>query len=138
MDTYSCTRFSRAFIHLIGHPQSLGEAYHITSDEVLSWNQIVEITAQSLGVEPCIVHIPSETIAKFIPSIGPSLLGDKRWSLCFDSSKIKKISPGYRDKILFEQGIATTLDYHQKNSAYQLVNQEFDDQVDHLIKQYKP
>jgi len=126
--------FAKGFIGLMGRPETTGEAYHITSDEALTWNEIVQITAEALGVEPNIFHIPSETIAKFIPSVGPGLLGDKKWSLCFDNSKIKNIVPEYKATISFREGIIQTIDLYKKNLDYQIINHSLNAQVDHLIE----
>ena len=34
--------FAKGFIGLLGNQHAIGEAFHITSDEVLSWNQIYQ------------------------------------------------------------------------------------------------
>jgi nucleoside-diphosphate-sugar epimerase len=41
--------FARAFVPLLGHPRTLGEAIHITSDDVLTWNQIAQALAAALA-----------------------------------------------------------------------------------------
>jgi nucleoside-diphosphate-sugar epimerase len=128
--------FARGFLGLIGLPEAIGEAYHITSDETLTWNKIVRITAEALGVEPKIIHIPAERIAEFIPSVGSGLLGDKRWPLCFDNSKIKKAVPGYKAKVAFAKGIRQTLAWYQMNPEYQIVNYDLDAQVDSLVAEF--
>jgi len=89
---------------LIGNGQALGHAFHITSDEVLTWNQIYENIADALGVQANIVHIPSEFIARVDPDLGASLLGDKTWSVVFDNSKIKAFVPGFQAVIPFRDG----------------------------------
>ena len=73
--------FARGFLGLLGNERAIGQAFHITSDEVLTWNQIYQTIAEALGVEANIVHIPSDFIARVAPQMAGSLLGDKTWSV---------------------------------------------------------
>ncbi|MSP14366.1 MAG: SDR family oxidoreductase [Chloroflexi bacterium] len=77
--------FAKGFVGLLGNHQAIGDAFHITSDEVLTWNQIYEILGRTAGVAPHLVHIPSELIAAFDPKWGAGLLGDKTYSMIFDN-----------------------------------------------------
>ena len=54
--------FAQGLVGLLGNPRAVGEVFHITSDDVYTWDQIYSIVAAALGVEPRIVHIPSEHI----------------------------------------------------------------------------
>ena len=81
--------FARAFVPLLGHPRTYGEAFHITSDDVLTWNQIARALAAALGVTARIVHVPSDVIAAADPEWGAGLLGDKAHSMVFDNSKMQ-------------------------------------------------
>ena len=67
---------------------------------MLTWNQIYRTIAEALGVEPKIVHIPSDFIARVAPQLSGSLLGDKTWSVVFDNSKIKSFVPGFEATVL--------------------------------------
>src|SRR5688500_2329633 len=55
--------FAKGLVGLLGNNKAIGEAFQITSDEVLSWNQIHLETYQALGLEPNMIHIPSDLIA---------------------------------------------------------------------------
>src|SRR5258708_31094562 len=96
-----CEDFARGFVGLLGHPQAIGQTFQITSDFVLTWNQIYEQIGDALGVKPTLVHIPSEFIAKVDPDTGAGLLGDKMWSVLFDNTKIKRLVPDYVARISF-------------------------------------
>lgn len=96
--------FATGFVPLLGNPHAEGEAFHITSDERLTWNQIYQIIGQAAGVEPRLVHVPSELIAAFDPVWGASLLGDKTHSMIFDNSKIRRLVPDFQPRIPFWQG----------------------------------
>ena len=100
---------ARGLLGLFGHAGAIGEAFHITSDEVLTWNQIHETIARVLGVEARIVHVPSDFIATIDARRGASLLGDKAWSLVFDNSKLRRLVPDFRARVPFEQGIRASI-----------------------------
>src|SRR5690554_243061 len=89
------TDFAKGIVGLFGKEEALGEAYHITSDEWLTWNGIYEIIGRAFNKTPSIVHIPSDIIAQHHKDMGDSLLGDKTHSMIFDNSKIKSIVPDF-------------------------------------------
>ena len=108
---------ARGLLGLLGNERALGEAFHITSDEVLTWNQIYQTIAEALGVEAKIVHIPSDFIARVAPQLAGSLLGDKTWSVVFDNSKIKSFVPGFEATVPFRDGIRRTLEWFAADEA---------------------
>jgi len=82
--------FARPFARLIGAPQVLGEAFHITNDRQWPWNEILEAIAAAIGVrELALVHVASDTLIRYRPAWEGPLLGDKSASVIFDNSKIK-------------------------------------------------
>ena len=121
------------FLGLLGNPHAVGEAFHITSDEWLSWNQIYEVVAQAAGVEPRLVHVPSELIAAFDPIWGASLLGDKAHSMIFDNSKIRRLVPDFRPSIPFWQGAREIMAWYDADPARQVINPELDRLMDELV-----
>jgi nucleoside-diphosphate-sugar epimerase len=101
--------FAKGFVGLLGRADTIGEAFHITTDEVLTWNQIYQTVADVFECAPNFVHIPSDFIAKIDPEInGPSLLGDKMHSVIFDNSKIKRFVPDFKATISFREGMQMT------------------------------
>src|SRR6202140_808476 len=78
------TDFAKGLVGLLGHPQAVGHAFHITSDEVLTWDQLFHIVGAAVGVEPRLVHIPSDFIAACLPNKEGTLIGDKAVSVVFD------------------------------------------------------
>jgi nucleoside-diphosphate-sugar epimerase len=129
--------FGRAFVGLLGHQQAIGHAFHITSDEVLTWNQIYYTFADALGVDPEVVYIPSDFIAAINPDLGAGLLGDKSWSAIFDNTKIKTFVPGWNATIPFSQGIQLTLAWFQADSARMWVDPEVNQTMDEIIAAYQ-
>jgi len=130
------TDFARAFVPLLGHARTYGDAFHITSDDFLTWDQIAHALATALGVKPRIVHVPSEAIAVADPEWGGGLIGDKAHSMTFDNSKIRSIVPGWHATVPFEQGAREIADWHLADPARQVVNPELDVLMDKLAEQY--
>lgn len=107
--------FAIGFVGLLGKQETIGEAYHITSDEWLTWNQIYITMAKAMGVEAKLVHIPSKTIAKYDQQFAEGLLGDKSHSMIFDNTKIKKQVPEFNAKIPFAQGAKEIVQWYEAN-----------------------
>ncbi len=131
------TEFAVGFVGLFGKKEALGEAYQITSDELLTWNQIYQMMADELGVELKAVHIPSDFIARFDPEHGAGLLGDKMHSVIFDNSKIKKLVPEFNCKIPFSEGVKEIISWYKSNKDWQIVNEETNSRIDEIIKAYE-
>jgi nucleoside-diphosphate-sugar epimerase len=128
--------FGRGFLGLLGNEGALGQAFHITSDEVLTWNQIYQAIAEALGVEPKIVHIPSDYIARVAPQLAGSLLGDKTWSVVFDNSKIKAFVPGFQAAIPFRDGIRRTLAWFAADEKRRYVDEAVQAEMDRILEAY--
>jgi nucleoside-diphosphate-sugar epimerase len=128
--------FARGFLGLLGHARALGEAFHITSDEVLTWNRIYETIAEALGVEADIVHVPSDFIARVTPEMAGSLLGDKTWSVVFDNSKIKEFVPGFEAVVPIHDGIRRTLDWFAADASRRTVDAAVNAQMDRILAAY--
>ncbi|MDP2183316.1 MAG: SDR family oxidoreductase [Actinomycetota bacterium] len=128
--------FGRGFLGLLGDERALGQAFHITSDEVLTWNQIYRTIAETLGVEAMIVHIPSDFIARVAPQMAGSLLGDKTWSAVFDNSKIKTFVPGFQATIPFQDGIRRTLAWFAADEERRHIDEAVHTEMDRILKAY--
>lgn len=129
--------FAKGFVPLLGHPLAIGQSYHITSDEVLTWNQIYETIAGALGVAPTLVHLPSDFIAEMEPDMAGGLLGDKAHSAIFDNSKIKRLVPEYIATMPFHVGIRRTIDWFLAEPKRWLVRPEVEATMDRLIASWQ-
>jgi nucleoside-diphosphate-sugar epimerase len=125
--------FAKGFVPLLGHPQAIGESFHITSDEVLTWNQIYATIADALGVEAKVVHVPSDLVARIDPETGAGLLGDKAHSAVFDNSKIRRYAPGYVATIPFHEGIRRTIAWFAGAPGRWVVKPEVHDVMDRIV-----
>lgn len=116
------TDFAKGFVGLLGLKKAVGEAFHITTDEVLSWDQIHQQIADVFGVKANIVHITSDKIARLDEEYIGSLIGDKSTSVIFDNSKIKRFVPDFKATVPFAEGIRQTLEWFEADTARQVVN----------------
>jgi nucleoside-diphosphate-sugar epimerase len=128
--------FAVAFVGLLGNDRAVGEAFQITSDEVLTWNQIFELLARAAGTDFRAVHVASEAVARELPEHGAGLLGDKAHSVIFDNSKVKALVPEYRAIIPFWRGAQEMVDWHDEDASRQVVDPELDAAFDRLIERY--
>jgi nucleoside-diphosphate-sugar epimerase len=126
--------FAKAFVGLLGHPQAIGDSFHITSDEVLTWNQIHELLAAAAGVEPRIVHVTSDAIFAADETWGRSLLGDKMHSVTFDNAKVRALVPDYVATIPFAQGAREIVAWHDEDPARQQVDAHVDELMEQLVE----
>lgn len=128
--------FAKGMVGLLGHPQAIGHAFHITSDQSLTWDQIYTTIAHALGVEPVLVHISSEMIAKINPGMGAGLLGDKASSVIFDNTKIKRFVPDFVASIPFHEGIRRTLAWYDEDERRKRFDAGVSAAMDHILNVY--
>ncbi|HXX64368.1 MAG TPA: NAD-dependent epimerase/dehydratase family protein, partial [Bacteroidota bacterium] len=129
--------FARGFVGLLGHQQAIGQSFHITSDELLTWNQIYEAVAEAAGCKLQSIHIPSDYLVQHEPSLLGTLLGDKAVSVIFDNTKIKRFVPDYQATIPFRAGMERTLAWFHADPARQVVRPQTNELMDRLIGTYQ-
>ncbi len=138
--------FAKGFVGLMGHPGALGHAFHITSDEKLTWNQIYTEIASAVGVTPYLMNIPADFIYKMtnqyygnqakVDDLRGGLDGDKLTNVDFDNSKIKEFVPSFKATIPFHQGIRQLLAWFEADSSRKTINPESDAFMDYLISEW--
>jgi nucleoside-diphosphate-sugar epimerase len=116
---------AKGFVGLMGNIHAIGNAFHITSDEVLTWDQIVRAIGAAAGVEPALVHVTSELIAAFDPDSVGNLLGDKAQSAVFDNTKIKTFVPGYVATTPFAEGVRRSVQWFEAHPRQQTIDEGF-------------
>jgi nucleoside-diphosphate-sugar epimerase len=129
--------FAKGFVGLLGHSGAIGESFHITSDEWLSWNQIFEIVAHAASTQARMAHIPSELIAAYDPEWGAGLLGDKACSMIFDNAKVKRLVPDFRCTVPFARGAEEIMAWYDADPARQKVDEKINQMEDELIAKYE-
>lgn len=129
--------FAVGLVGLLGKREALGEAFHITSDEHLTWDAIHSIIGEALGVQPKIVHIPSDFIAKVLPERGAGLLGDKAVSVLFDNSKIRRFVPEFAPRISFAEGIHRSLAWFDAHPELKVPDKAMNADMDAILERWQ-
>ena len=132
------TDFAKGLVGLLGHRGAIGQAFHITSDEVLTWNEIYETVAEAAGApKPKLVHIASDFITACLPEFAGGLHGDKSHSAVFDNSKIKRFVPDYMATTRFRDGMARSLAWYDADPKRQEIDTEANAKWDKFIASYE-
>lgn len=129
--------FAIGYTGLMGNRHAIGEAFQITSDEALTWDQIYKTIADVLGVKLNAYHVSTD----FLRAVGDkygfdftgSLLGDKSVSVIFDNSKLKRVVPDMATNVRFDMGVKIALDYVLSHPECQVEDPEFDEWCDRVI-----
>jgi nucleoside-diphosphate-sugar epimerase len=129
--------FAKGFVPLLGHPRTIGDAFGITSDDVLTWDQIAHALAAAAGGRPRIVHVPSEAIAAADAEWGAGLLGDKAHSMVFDTTKLRRVVPEFLATVPFEVGARQIVAWHDQDPARQQIDTQLDKVMDGLVDRYQ-
>lgn len=128
--------FARGFIGLLGKPKAIGEAFQIMSDEQLSWTQVYQCVANALGVELKPYYVSSAFLAKAAPSeydFEGNLLGDKSVTVVFDCTKLKRVVPGFKAVVRFDEGVRRCVAYLKAHPELQQEDPDFDAWCDRVI-----
>ncbi|MCK5068732.1 MAG: SDR family oxidoreductase [Bacteroidales bacterium] len=133
--------FAKGFVGLLGNQQAIGHSFHITSDEVLTWNQIYEAMAEAAGVRLKAVHISSDFICRIADGMDQewmrgNLLGDKANSAIFDNTKIKRFVPDYVATIPFREGIRRTVEWFDANPDRIRIDEANNSLMDAILAAY--
>lgn len=127
--------FAVGYVGLMGNPHAIGEAFQITNDETLTWNQIYQAIADALGVELKAYHVSSEFLAAVSDyDFTGSLIGDKANCVVFDNSKLKRAVPDFHPTVRFEEGIRDTIANILAHPELQKEDPEFDAWCDRVIE----
>ena len=129
--------FAKGLVGLLGLESAVGEAFHITSDEVLTWNQIYGVLAEAAGCTANAAYIPTSAIVACEPSLEGTLLGDKALDTVFDNGKIKRFVPGFAATIPFREGIRRTLAWFEADPKRMVVNAATHEKMDRIIRSYE-
>jgi nucleoside-diphosphate-sugar epimerase len=125
--------FAKAFVGLLGNPAAIGDTFGITSDFVYPWDAIYRMLGAAAGVEPKLVHVASDTLAKAFPEWGPGLLGDKSHSVIFDNTKIKRLVPEFVATTTFAEGAREIIDWHDATDHRRRVDAAVNEGFDSLV-----
>ena len=129
--------FAKGLVGLLGNPEAVGEDFQITSDQVLTWDQIHLEAYQALGLEPNLVHISSDLIASYWPEAVGSLIGDKANSVVFDNRKIRIFVPDFDCEVDWSAGLRRCIAWFDAHPEFQTVDHELNSTWDAIIAAYE-
>ena len=129
--------FAVGLVGLLGNSKAVNEAFHITSDEWLTWNQIYQLFADELQVKPKFVHIPSNIIYQYDVDFGAGVISDKANSMIFDNSKIKRFVPDFNPQIKFAEGAKEIVKWHTENPGFREPNSGINALMDKMIADFE-
>ncbi len=129
--------FARGFVGLLGHSGAIGDAFHITSDEALTWDAIHEILGRAISCRPKLVHVPSDLIAAFDAEWGASLLGDKAHSMVFDNTKIKRLVADFRATTPYARGAEQQIAWYDEDARRRVVDPALNETIDRILAHYE-
>lgn len=124
--------FAVGFVGLLGRPEALGNAYTITGESTPTWNQVYTWLGRAAGVEPTLVHVASERIAREAPDLGPGLVGDKAHAMLFDTTKLRRLVPEFATTIPYAEGARRQIAWYDAHPGAQVVDAELDAIFDRL------
>jgi nucleoside-diphosphate-sugar epimerase len=125
--------FAVGFVGLLDNPVAVGDTFQITSNFVYPWDAIYRMLGAAAGVEPKLVHVASETIAKTLPEWGPGLIGDKSHSVIFDNSKLRSVVPEFEPRTNFADGAREIVAWHDAAESRRAVDSKLNAALDDLI-----
>jgi nucleoside-diphosphate-sugar epimerase len=128
--------FARGLVGLLGRREAIGETFHITSDEALTWNQIYRHVGAAAGVEPSLLHVPSDALVAAAPELEGTLWGDKVNSSVFDNTKLRRLVPDFHARVPFAQGIRDTVKWFDADASRRMIDEDANRLWDRLAAIY--
>ncbi len=129
--------FAHGFVGLLGHPQAIGEAFHITGEEALTWDHIYrELAAAAGNPEPELVHVASDAIASVVPEWGPGLVGDKAHTILFDNAKIRAVVPDFVARIPFSAGAREIVAWHDADPDRRATDPRSEEATEAILRRF--
>ncbi len=130
--------FAQGLVGLLANPRAVGEVFHITSDDVYTWDQIYTILGAALGTEPRLIHVPSEHILAGAPDWFWSelIIGDLAHSAVFDNSKIRRYVPDFAPRRTFHQAAAGIIGWRAAHQEQTRPAADVDAIMDRLAGSY--
>ena len=127
--------FAVGLIGLLGNKAAIGESFHITGDEVHTWNQIYGEIASALGVNlPEVVKVPTDFICKVAPEYTGTLKGDKSHPGVFDNSRIKRLVLEFKTRKSLAEGLQESVQWLRLHPEHQNLKPELDQVIERVIQ----
>jgi nucleoside-diphosphate-sugar epimerase len=127
--------FCPRFIPLVGHSEAIGAIYHVTGDEILTWNMIYHELGRQLNKQVHLVHVPTDQLEKSQQyDLRTAIKGDKQYSVIFDNRKTNQLSPDHQTRISLQTGLSLFLTYMAQHPELKITDPAFDRWCDDVIE----
>lgn len=128
--------FAVGFVGLLMNEKAFNQIFHITTDETITWEEMIGLIARKAGIEARIIKIPTADIIRYYPSVKPMLLGDRSLNAVFDNSKIKNTVHDFHCSTSIKQGVENTVDAIKEQKYQKGIDYSWDAICDKLISKY--
>lgn len=128
---------AKGIVGLLGNRHAIGETVHITSDELVPWDEIYLTIGRALDVEPKLLHVSSEMLCTFFPQKYGPLFGDMANCAIFDNTKIKRLVPGFTATTRMDEGVTSAVRYYLAHPELQREDPAFDAACDRMLSAYE-
>jgi len=135
--TTSSADFAVGMAGLVGNPKAIGEAFHITSDQAVTWNCLFFEMGQAIGREPNVVHIPTDFLCREFPQFESPLKGDRAAHSIFDNTKIKRFAPGFQCRMSPRDIIRDSFAWYDEDPARRIVNAKTGALLDSVVERWR-
>jgi len=129
--------FAPPFVRLLGNPDAMGQAFHLTSPNAYRWDAIYQALGRACGVDTIdIVHVTTDKLVQYNPSWKAALWGDKSWTTQFDNSRIKQVVGDFDCPIELEElARLVVAQWEADGGADEPVDTELDALMDRIATQ---
>jgi nucleoside-diphosphate-sugar epimerase len=126
--------FAKGFVDVFGNEKTYQNYYHLTSEKVYTWNQIIQSMYDALGKKPNIIYISTDDILEVFPEFKGELYGDKKEDAVFDNSKIKEVAPNYTSHTEYTDVVKEVIAYYLNHKDSQIIDEKFIEKYEKLIE----
>jgi nucleoside-diphosphate-sugar epimerase len=124
------------FAHACGQPVCFGQAYNITGDEIVTWDEYTQRTAAAIGAPaPRLVHIPTDLLLALDRKRYAALEEIFRFHGVYSSDKLKRDVPAYRPATPYAEGVRRTVAWMDQHKT--IAAAESDPQEDRLVAEWE-
>lgn len=125
--------FAKGVIGLLNNPKAYNEDFNVVGDFRYTHREILETLYKKIGIEPNIISVPRNIIAKYLPNYSEMVLGDRALNAVFDNSKLKNVVPGIQFEYDLNKGLDKVLEYYEKDEI-SAIDYQYDGQIDYMLR----
>ena len=126
---------AKGFIGTMGKALCIGQAYNITGEEYLTWNEYHQTLADVAGGTFTPVHIPTDVLIEVAPKASGGTREIFAWPSIFVADKIKRDAGYSGQSISWREGLERTIAWMDANDK--VADSDADDYEDRLIAAWK-